>query len=115
MFIDWLSPPMRTIFIAALLPMALICSAGAADLDAGKTKAGQCAVCHGQNGMAVLAEAPNLAGQSEIYLREQLRNYRSGRRNNEVMAVMAKPLSDTDIENLAAWYAAIELTLKMPK
>ena len=55
------------------------------------------------------------AGQSEIYLREQLRTYRNGRRSDEVMAVMAKPLSDADIENLAARYAAIEVTVKAPK
>jgi cytochrome c553 len=76
----------------------------------GKAKAeAQCNVCHGSNGMSQIPNAPHLAGQPEIYLVEQLKNYRSGKRANEVMAVLAKPLSDDDIANLAAWYASIEI------
>lgn len=76
----------------------------------GKAKAeAQCNVCHGANGMSKIPNAPHLAGQPEIYLVEQLKNYRSGKRANEVMAVLAKPLSDEDIANLAAWYASIEI------
>jgi cytochrome c553 len=76
----------------------------------GKAKAeAQCNVCHGSNGISQIPNAPHLAGQPEIYLVEQLKNYRSGKRTNEVMAVLAKPLSDDDIANLAAWYASIEI------
>ena len=76
----------------------------------GKAKAeAQCNVCHGANGMSQIPNAPHLAGQPEIYLVEQLKNYRSGKRVNEVMAVLAKPLTDDDIANLAAWYASIEI------
>ena len=76
----------------------------------GKVKAeAQCNVCHGTNGMSQIPNAPHLAGQPEIYLVEQLKNYRSGKRANEVMAVLAKPLTDDDIANLAAWYASIEI------
>lgn len=76
----------------------------------GKTKAeAQCNVCHGANGMSQMPNAPHLAGQPEIYVSEQLKNYRSGKRANEVMGVLAKPLSDDDIANLAAWYSSIEI------
>jgi cytochrome c553 len=76
----------------------------------GKAKAeAQCNVCHGANGMSQIPNAPHLAGQPEIYVAEQLKNYRSGKRANEVMGVLAKPLSDDDIANLAAWYASIEI------
>ncbi len=76
----------------------------------GKAKAeAQCNVCHGANGMSQIPNAPNLAGQPEIYLVEQLKNYRSGKRANEVMSVLAKPLSDDDIANLSAWFASIEI------
>lgn len=79
-------------------------------LAKGKTKAeAQCNVCHGANGMSQIPNAPHLAGQPEIYLAEQLKNYRSGKRANEVMGVLAKPLSDDDIVNLAAWYSSIEI------
>ena len=76
----------------------------------GKAKAeAQCNVCHGANGMSQIPNAPHLAGQPEIYLIDQLKNYRSGKRVNEVMGVLAKPLTDDDIANLAAWFASIEI------
>ncbi len=78
--------------------------AQAADANAGKTRAAQCAACHGPAGIAVLPEAPNLAGQVEGYLVKSLKDYRSGARKHEQMGVMAKGLSDRDIENLAAFY-----------
>jgi len=97
-----------------LMALCVSLPAQAADVNAGKTKAAQCAVCHGANGIATMAEAPNLAGQSEIYLSEQLKNYRSGKRNHEVMSVMAKPLNDQDIDNLAAWFSSITFEVKLP-
>lgn len=99
--------------LVRLLPMVLALFAGATqarDPVAGKAKAAMCATCHGPLGISQLPNAPNLAGQPAIYTIEQLKNYRSGKRANEVMAVMAKPLSDTDIDDLAAWYASIQVT-----
>jgi cytochrome c553 len=63
-------------------------------------------------GISNMPDAPHLAGQPEIYLAAQLRAYRSGERKHEVMAVMAKPLSDDDIGNLAAWFASIKVEAK---
>ena len=100
--------------VVALLPIVLALLAGAAqarDPVAGKAKAGMCATCHGPLGISQLPNAPHLAGQPAIYTIEQLKNYRSGKRANEVMAVMAKPLSDTDIDDLAAWYASIKVSV----
>ena len=57
-------------------------------------------------------DAPNLAGQVEPYLAAQLNAYRSGRRTHEVMTLMAKPLSDADIDNLAAWFSSIRIEVK---
>ncbi len=76
----------------------------ATEANAGKSRAAQCAACHGPDGIAVLPEAPNLAGQVEGYLVKSLKEYRSGARKHEQMGVMAKGLSDRDIENLAAYY-----------
>lgn len=86
-------------------------SAQARDPVAGKAKAGMCATCHGPLGISQLPNAPHLAGQPAIYVAEQLKAYRSGKRANEVMGVIAKPLSDQDIDDLAAWYASIQLTV----
>ena len=84
----------------------------AADPVAGKAKAASCAVCHGPSGIATAPDAPNLAGQPEDYLVEQLRAYRGGGRKHEVMSLMAKPLSDADIANLAAWFTSQQVQLR---
>jgi len=82
--------------------------------DGGRAKAQACAVCHGPNGISVTPDAPNLAGQPALYVAAQLRAYRSGARKHEVMAVMAKPLTDDDIQQLAAWYASIRVEATLP-
>jgi cytochrome c553 len=63
-------------------------------------------------GLATAVNAPNLAGQPEGYLVEQLTAFRSGKRSHEVMAVIARNLSDADIAELAAWYSSIQIELK---
>ena len=95
--------------------MAIAGAAAAADVNAGKTKSAVCAVCHGVQGLSTLPNAPNLAGQPQIYLAEQLKNYRSGKRTHEVMSVIAKPLSDAEIEDLSAWYASLKIELREGK
>lgn len=108
---------MRILTILLLMGTAsAVTVANAADLTAGKAKAGAtCAVCHGLQGIATLPNAPNLAGQPQIYLAEQLKNYRSGKRTHEVMSVIAKPLSDQEIEDLSAWYASLQMELRESK
>jgi cytochrome c553 len=86
----------------------------AADAKIGRKLAGQCQVCHGIDGIAKIPIAPHLAGESEIYLQTQLKAFRSGEREHEMMTVVAKDLSDEDIVNLAAWYASIEISVKVP-
>jgi cytochrome c553 len=100
----------RALWAAVLLACAATAQAG--DRQAGKARAQSCAVCHGVNGLSMVPNAPNLAGQPEIYLVEQLRNFRSGKRSHEVMNVIARPLSDTEIENLAAWYASLRVEVR---
>ena len=99
---------------ASLLALCMLSfSAQAQDLNLGRTKAATaCAVCHGPMGMAMQPGVPHLAGQPQIYLAEQLKNYRSGKRPHEVMAVIAKTLTDADIEALSHWYAAIAIKLE---
>ena len=89
-------------------------AANAADAKAGKTKSQPCSVCHGTSGISTLPDAPNLAGQPEIYLSNQLRSYRSGERRHEVMSLVAKALSDDDIADLAAWFSSIRIEAKPP-
>lgn len=102
---------MRVLTMLCVLGMVSV--PAAADIAAGKAKANAtCAVCHGAQGVATLPNAPNLAGQPQIYLAEQLKNYRSGKRTHEVMNVIAKPLNDQEIEDLSAWYASLQMELR---
>ncbi len=100
-----------------LIVLGTLVSAGyaaAADISAGRAKSVQCATCHGPIGIATLPEAPNLAGQNQIYLIKALRDFKSGDRKNEMMALMVASLTDTDIENLAAFYQSLEISVKRP-
>jgi cytochrome c553 len=105
--------PAETACVALAVAGALLWSvanpSSASDARAGRTKARACVACHGESGISVQPDAPNLAGQPAIYLAEQLRQFRSGKRPSEVMAVIGKPLSDAEIDDLAAWYASIEI------
>ena len=104
---------MRTMLWAAAAAVALAAAAESrADAAAGRVKSGVCATCHGPMGLSTLIDAPNLAGQPEIYLTEQLKAYRNGRRVHDVMTVIAKPLSDADIADLAAWYSSFSIDVK---
>lgn len=99
---------------ASLLAAGLMSSAIAGDVKAGATAAQNCIMCHGANGITNLPGIPSLAGQPEIYLASQLKQFRDGQRKNETMSIMAKPMSDADIENVSAWFAQFEITLKNP-
>jgi cytochrome c553 len=105
------------VFAVTALGCALACWIGTAhaDVEAGRAKARMCAVCHGEFGVSVVPNAPSLAGQPAIYLAEQLKAYRSGKRSDETMSVVAKPLTDADIADLTAWFASIAIEVKPPK
>jgi cytochrome c553 len=79
--------------------------AGGPDAAAGKAKAEACAGCHGANGVSGNPAWPSLAGQQKDYLVAALKAYRDGSRKNEMMAGMAKGLSDADMDALAGHYS----------
>ncbi|RMD71962.1 MAG: cytochrome c4 [Gammaproteobacteria bacterium] len=92
-----------------LLALALLGLAGgiqAGDPEAGKAKSGVCAGCHGPDGNSPSPQFPKLAGQNARYLVKQLRDYKSGARKDPTMSGMAAPLSDRDMEDLAAYFAS---------
>ena len=107
-------------FISIVLSMAIPVAALGADANAAKSQAGKfgdseagrqvasqvCAVCHGSDGNSPLSANPNLAGQHTEYLYKQLVEFKSGARANAIMAGMVANLSDDDMRNLAAYYAA---------
>lgn len=99
---------MKTLFAItatfALLGSTAALAAG--DATAGQQQSAACAACHGADGNSANGEWPKLAGQNAVYLVKQLQDFKAGRRANPIMSGMAAPLSDQDMENLAAFYAA---------
>ena len=97
---------------AVLLSMVLAGASSAVmaggNAAAGKAKSVTCQGCHGPKGISTSPIWPNLAGQKEAYLAKQLHAFKSGARKDPTMSAMAKPLSDADIANLAAYYSSLK-------
>lgn len=99
---------MKCKFLVILLAVMATSSGSAfadGDAAAGKAKSAFCAGCHGGTGMSVGDMFPNLAGQRYGYLVKQLKAFRGGTRQDPLMNPIAGPLSDQDIENLAAYFS----------
>lgn len=64
-----------------------------------------CVGCHGINGLAEIEDAPNLAGETVMYIDTQLKAFRTGKRQSDIMSVVASELSDEEIRAAAEWYA----------
>lgn len=97
--------------IASVIMMSVLLglssSVLAGDAAAGKAKAASCVGCHGAAGVSNNPLWPNLAGQQAAYLIKQMKGFRDGNRTDPMMSPMAKPLSDSDIENIAAYYSSL--------
>jgi cytochrome c553 len=106
-----------------LIALLLTCAAAAAaqtpapapaspagDAAKGREKTQMCEGCHGIEGWRTaypeVYRVPRLGGQHEAYLVSALKEYKSGARSHPSMRAIAGSLSDTDIANLAAYYAA---------
>ena len=105
---------MRAALILGLGGLMLAGAASGQDVEAGRKVAGMCRTCHGLDGLAVMPVAPNIGGEPAAYLAAQLEAFRSGARVNEMMSVVAAGLSDQQIADVAAWYAAQTATAVPP-
>ncbi|WP_409563099.1 c-type cytochrome [Hyphomicrobium sp. B1] len=101
----------RAVFSYIVAACAIVQTASyaqAADLAAGRKRAEVCMACHGEKGISEIPGIPSLAGQDTDYIVSALKAYRAGtERTNPTMAEMAKPLSDADIDNLAAFWHSL--------
>jgi cytochrome c553 len=91
---------------AALLLLAPLPALAAGDIEAGRQKAQVCQACHGPEGKSVNPLVPILAGQPAQAVVTQLFQFREGKRKNEVMSPFALKLSNTDLNDLAAYFSA---------
>jgi cytochrome c553 len=74
-----------------------------------------CAACHAADGNSAISLNPKLAGQHPEYLEKQLMEFKSGKRANAVMSGMAAGLTDVEMKELAAYFAAKPITLAKAK
>ena len=100
---------MKTIKIALILMLS--CTAFNSAADSGGPAKGQalsstCAACHGTDGNSPAGDWPKLAGQHASYIVKQLQDYKSGARENAIMAGMAAALSEQDMQDLAAYFSS---------
>lgn len=94
--------------IAAMALVSGSAKAQMADVGAGQKRAAVCFACHGQNGVSKAPGVPHLAGQDRVYLERSLTAYKGGQvRQDPTMTSMAKPLSDRDIANIAAYFSGL--------
>lgn len=112
-----MSPVAQTLTDADIQNLAayyagLSCEGAPRDSRVGDTAAGKaladknCAGCHGQTGITANPAWPIIAGQQPVYLVNTLKAFRAGLRKDPAMAGVVRGLSDADITNLAAFYAA---------
>jgi cytochrome c553 len=95
-----------TLMLALAAPLSFAPAALAASAEAGAAKAAVCGACHGANGNSTNPEWPQLAGQNAAYITEQLHLFQKGVRVNPLMTAQASVLSEEDIADLAAYFAA---------
>lgn len=98
---------LRWICVCAAAAACAASAQGAGDPQAGRAKAALCAACHGMNGVSINPLWPSLAGQQEVYLANQIRAFRDGERVEVTMQPFVANLTDQDVEDLAAFYAAL--------
>lgn len=84
------------------------------DPKAGKQKAAACVSCHGEDGNSDNGMFPRLAGQYESYLIRALQEYKNGTRANPMMSGFAVILSESDMKDVAAFYASQKKGLTLP-
>lgn len=101
---------MRLSFLAAFLAFGVHASVPAAaplvgDAEAGQTKSAACVACHGIDGNSVDPAFAKIAGQHADYTVRHLHLFKSGERENAIMAAQAGLLTDQDMSDVAAYFS----------
>ena len=99
----------KAILGVAFFNTLLITAAMAVPPDAatGKVKAQNCFTCHGENGLSVSADIPNLAAQPPLSTMYQLIQFRGEQRKGGGMEAITQALSDQDMRDIAAYFASL--------
>ncbi|GAW86053.1 conserved hypothetical protein [Bathymodiolus platifrons methanotrophic gill symbiont] len=81
------------------------------DINAGQAKSSSCISCHGEKGNSMMPLFPKLAAQNTGYLVKQMQSFKDGSRVDATMSAMVSGLSEQDIQDIAAFYAAQTVTV----
>lgn len=96
----------KTLFILAAVALGFSLPVHAkGNYEAGKAKSATCAGCHGADGVSTVPSFPKLAGQNSDYLYQALKDYKSGKRKNPIMAGQVQALSDEDMLDLTTYFS----------
>jgi len=101
-------------FLAVLSALALSVASSMAlaepgDKERGEQRAATCGGCHGEGGNSSIPSMyPSIAGMPAEEMITILKEFRDGERDDAQMAPQAASLSDQEIRDLAAYYAAQE-------
>ena len=98
--------------LVVLLALSLLAgpALAAGNAEAGKAKTVVCGACHGADGNSPAPTFPKLAGQHESYLLKQLKDIKSGARAVPTMAGQLDAMTEQDMADIAAFYAAQKRT-----
>ncbi|SHN39412.1 c-type cytochrome [Rhizobacter sp. OV335] len=93
--------------LATVAMLAVSTAVAAAPADYAERFRTVCAACHGANGRSDMAGVPVLAGQPSLYVITQLFLFREGRRNNDAMIALAKPMKDADLRGFSDYIGTL--------
>ncbi len=103
---DWIAPSFLGFFL-----IATACQTAFAGVEEGRVKAQTCVACHGPGGNSVIPSIPSLTGQPKQFLVSALFQFREGKRVNPLMSPLTEKLSNTDLNDLAAYFASQPLVV----
>src|ERR1017187_1619560 len=99
-------------YYAALVPAEPMSGAGAKTapakpnaVSAGKAAAAGCGGCHGEAGVSATPGTPSLIGLDPKYFIAAINAYKGGQRKHDMMKTLVSGLSETDLNNIALYYA----------
>jgi cytochrome c553 len=110
----------KSLFVSSFVMLGFIAvPALAGDAAAGKALTAACAACHGADGNSMAPTFPKLAGLGDKYLLKQLEDIKNGAakggRDVPEMTGQLTNLSQTDLENIVAYYSSKEMSLSGSK
>jgi len=98
----WIGPCVAAVLVVAAAPVS------AQDVQRARALAATCFTCHGTDGRSVGGVPPSLAGRGRAELAQMLMDFKSGKRPGTIMPQQAKGYSDAQLEQIAAYFAAVK-------